>query len=136
MTPNRLCLLPRPLLTNPFLLAGVGLLLVAWFGYRQLEPAIIEIPVVVPGSELIGEGEAFGSRQGGSYLILETETGRARLTETNTWSDSQVAIPAPDSSGTVQVVKRVAFFDWPTDAVPFFRQLSLRLGARDGRPHL
>ncbi len=109
-------------MTHPAFLATVGVLLAVWFLARNLEPVIERVPVVAPGSDLMIEGRAFGSRQGNSSVFVTGQDDIPVGVEPSTWSNQSVSVPAPGVGGTVQVMRKVLLFTLTSDAVPFVVQ--------------
>ncbi len=60
----------RAVVTHPAFLATAGVLLLLWLLARNLKPVIERVPVVAPGGALMIEGRGFGSRQGGSSVVV------------------------------------------------------------------
>ena len=115
----------KKIVTNRWLWLIVVVLFLGNWLYRELEPELYQVLVVRPGEPLTLVGDDFGRQQGHSLVRLTSGDDLIiQYEETFSWENHQITIsaPSPGGEGTVQVIKRVLFFDWPTAVLPFVVQ--------------
>ncbi len=112
------------LLTRRFFWAIVIVIIVLNWGYGQLVPHIISVPIVRQGGDLIITGQHFGAQQGGSYLVFNINDRASVIEETIAWSDTRidVKLPVANTEGTVYVVRRIPLLSLASNVVAYVVQ--------------
>jgi outer membrane protein assembly factor BamB len=123
----RKSLLIRPLkwlLTRPFFWAAIIIVLTVNWGYGQLAPHIVSVPLVRQGGEVIIDGQHFGAQQGNSYLVFDIDQQQMVIEDTVSWSDTRidVKLPVANTEGSVYVVRRIPLLSLASNVVAYVVQ--------------
>jgi outer membrane protein assembly factor BamB len=112
------------LFTRPFFWAALGIVIFLNWGYGQLVPHIVSVPVVRQGGDLIITGQHFGAEQGGSYLVFRLDNQALVIEHIESWSDTQIVVklPVANTGGTVYVVRRIPLFALASNVVAYVVQ--------------
>jgi outer membrane protein assembly factor BamB len=112
------------LFTRPFFWAIVIVIIVLNWGYGQLVPHIVSLPLVRQGGDLIIDGQHFGAQQGNSYLVFDIDQQQMIIDHTESWSDTRidVKLPVANVEGTVYVVRRIPLFALASNVVAYVVQ--------------
>lgn len=117
---RRLFRFVRRVVTHPVTIVLAVVLVLDWLVFTVTRPVIDVVPVTQPSSTLTLSGHGFGNRQNGSYLVWQFGDRQVTQDSGLTWSNSRIVttLPAEAASGTVQVMKRMLFTYWLSEAAP------------------
>jgi outer membrane protein assembly factor BamB len=109
------------LFTRPFFWAALGIVIFLNWGYGQLVPHIVSVPIVRQGGAMIIAGQHFGAEQDGSYLVFNVDDQPLVIEQVEAWSDAQIVVklPVANTAGTVYVVRRIPLFALASNVVAY-----------------